>query len=58
MYKLAIYSAMNKSDVSGVVFLDPKKAFGLVDYDTLLKKLIIYLKTPSFLPFKNHIFIT
>ena len=35
---------MNKSEVSGVVFLDIKKAFDLVDYDILLKMLTIYLK--------------
>ena len=37
-------TAMNKSEVSGVVFLDLKKAFDLVDIDILLKKLAIYLK--------------
>ena len=37
-------TAMNKSEMSGVVFLDLKKAFYLVDHDILLKKLAIYLK--------------
>ena len=44
-------TAMNKSEVSGVVFLDLKKAFGLVDHDIPLKKLAIYLKNSSSLPF-------
>ena len=43
-------TAMNKSEVSGVVFLDLKKAFDLVDHD-ILKKLAIYLKNSSSLPF-------
>ena len=37
--------------MSGVAFLDLKKAFGLVDHDILLKKLAIYLKNSSSLPF-------
>ena len=37
-------TAMNHSEVSGVVFLDLKKAFHQVDHDILLKKLAIYLK--------------
>ena len=44
-------TAMNKSEVSGVVFLDLKKNFDLVDRDILLKKLAIYLKNSNSLPF-------
>ena len=50
---------MNKSEVSGVVFLDLKKALDLVDHNILLKKLAIYLfkKTQVLYHFLNHIFI-
>ena len=36
-------TTMNKSEVPGVVLLDLKKAFDLVDHDIILKKLAIYL---------------
>ena len=44
-------TAMNTSKVSGVVLLELKKAFDLVDHDILLKKLAIYLKNSSSLSF-------
>ena len=44
-------TAMNKSDVSGMVSLGLKKAFDLVDHSILLKKLTIYVKNSSSLPF-------
>ena len=47
---------MNKSEVPGVVFLDLKKIFDLVDHDILLKKLAIYLKNSSSLPFLKSYF--
>ena len=43
-------TAMNRSEVSGMVFLDFKKAFDLVDHNVLLKRLTIYLKNPCSLP--------
>ena len=47
---------MNKSEVSGLVSLDIKKAFDLIDHDILLKKLSIYLKTSLSLPlFKSYL---
>ena len=44
----------------GVVFLDLKKVFDLVDHDILLKKYAIYLTNSSSLSFKiffYHIFL-
>ena len=48
-------TAMNKSEVSEVVYLDLKNAFDLVDDDILLKKLAIYLKNSSSLSFKRYL---
>ena len=49
-------SAMNKSEVSRVVFLYLKKAFDLVDHVILLKKLAIYHKnTYSVSFFKSYL---
>ena len=41
-------TTINKYEVSGVVLLDLKKAFDLVDHDIPLKKFTIYLKTLPF----------
>ena len=46
---------MNKSEVSGVVFLDLEKAFDLVHHDILLKKLAIYLKKFSAIFLKSYL---
>ena len=49
-------TTMNKYEVSGVVFLDLRKASHVVDNDIPLKKLTIYLKTlPFFKPSLHNI---
>ena len=44
-------TAMNRSEVSGVIFLDLKKAFDLVDHNIMMYKLGCYLQNLSSLPF-------
>ena len=45
--------ATNKSEVSGVVFLDPKKVLDLVDHDMLFKKLaVLFFNSCLSHPFK------
>ena len=44
-------TAMNKSEVIGVVFLILKKAFDLLDHNILLTKFTSYLQNSSFVPF-------
>ena len=43
-------TAMNRSEMSGVIFLDLKKAFDLVDHDIMMYKLGCYLQNSSCLP--------
>ena len=42
---------MNRSEVSGVIFLDLKKAFDIVDHNIIMYKLGCYLQNLSSLPF-------
>jgi len=42
---------MNRTEVSGVIFLDPKKVFDPVDHNIMMYKLGWYLEHSSSLPF-------
>ena len=44
-------TAINEGDMCGVIFLDFKKAFDLVDHDLLLQKLFLYTKNPQCVSF-------
>ena len=44
-------TAMNRSEVSGVIFLDLKKAFDLMDNNIMMYKLGCYLQNSSSIPF-------
>ena len=44
---------MHRSEVSGVIFLDLKKAFDLVDHNIMMYKLGCYLQNSSSLPFSK-----
>ena len=44
---------MNRSEVSGMIFLDLKKVFELVDHNTMMYKLGCYFQNSSSLPFIN-----
>ena len=44
-------SAINRSDLSGDVFLDLKSALDLVDHRILLSKFSVYLNSSNSLPF-------
>ena len=43
-------TAMNRSEMSGVIFLDRKKAFDLVDHNIMMYKLGCYIQNSSCLP--------
>ena len=48
-------TAMNRSDVSGVIFLNLKKAFDLVDHNIMMYKLGCYLQIQVLYRFSNRI---
>ena len=51
---VVFYENMDNGKYTGVVFLDPEKAFGTVDHGILLSKLGKYGISPDAVPWFNH----